>query len=52
MRHKHWFVIEFKYDGEGWIEYDRTQVPNWAKTQTDRCKSENKDAEVRLRKLL
>jgi hypothetical protein len=49
MRHKGWFYIEFKYDGEGWTEYDRTQVENWAKVQLERCEVEHKDAEVRTR---
>lgn len=50
MRHKGWIIIEFKYEGEGWYEYDRTQVPNWAKTQYDRCASEHKNAQVRIKK--
>ncbi len=49
MRHKSWYYIEYKYDGEGWIQYDKTKVPNWAKLQADRCKSEHWEAEVRLR---
>jgi hypothetical protein len=51
VRHKGWFYIEYKYDGEGWLEYDRTQVENWAKVQSDRCASEHREAEIRVRKV-
>ena len=48
MKHKPFLLIQYKYPYEAWTEYDRTKVVGWARTQSDRCKSEHPGAEVRI----
>lgn len=47
MPKKKTIVLQYKYPGEHWTEYDRTQVPAWADVQEDRMKSQHKGAEFR-----
>lgn len=50
MPSKPFIFIEYKYPEKPWVEFDRTQVPNWANTQYERMVREHPAAEHRLRK--
>jgi hypothetical protein len=45
------YHIEYKYEGDAWRVYDKTMVKAWADQQENRCKSDHRGAEVRIRKV-
>lgn len=42
---KPFIILSYRYPYEAKVEYDRTQVPEWADVQDARMKREHPDAE-------
>lgn len=42
-----WIILQYKYEGDAWTEYDRTAVAAWAEVQYTRMTQEHPKAKHR-----